>query len=438
MDKPEETAMQTHRPNLEKGQSLVLIALLILALMAMLALTLDGGMAFFQRRNAQTAADAGALAGARELCTGATTTTAYNSALQYTCNLNGADLPPDTVINVNGTDKRVTVTSSITFQNFFAHLIGQPDTTVRAQATAGCFRPCYAESVLPVLWSCRPPIEGLSESEDCQQQRISWDTLQGYLAPPRTVHPELYVVMDSFTYDADLKCVEDYPPPVGTIICDFDSPPDGEADFLASGGRSWADLDGSNAAKDCGGTGEGAGELADWVDTSYPCDMPRHTWLPDEMGNMTSVYDAVYDKWLPNKGLLVVIPVFDDFCKDGYPVNPLLGGGKCASSASHPGPFWHTGLDTINEGATNQNHFHIIDFAAFYVTCVRKSNNFPPESCPGYERFKTINAATPGVTPGNLQSMKSIEGYFIDGVPPGLFGKCEGGVDTGAWTLYLD
>src|SRR3990172_7333160 len=51
-----------------QGQSLVIVTLLLFALMGMLALALDGGNGFFQRRRAQNAADAGALAGARELC----------------------------------------------------------------------------------------------------------------------------------------------------------------------------------------------------------------------------------------------------------------------------------------------------------------------------------------------------------------------------------
>src|ERR1035437_3974378 len=49
----------------EKGQALVLIALAIMGLFGMVALAIDGGMAFSDRRQAQNAADAGALYAAR-------------------------------------------------------------------------------------------------------------------------------------------------------------------------------------------------------------------------------------------------------------------------------------------------------------------------------------------------------------------------------------
>src|SRR4051812_507919 len=51
----------------ESGQILVVFALALFALVALLALVLDGGNVYVQRRTAVTAADAGALAGARAL-----------------------------------------------------------------------------------------------------------------------------------------------------------------------------------------------------------------------------------------------------------------------------------------------------------------------------------------------------------------------------------
>ena len=54
----------------ERGQTLVIIALFMVAVVGMAALVLDGGHAYAQRRRMQNAADAGALAGARELAGG--------------------------------------------------------------------------------------------------------------------------------------------------------------------------------------------------------------------------------------------------------------------------------------------------------------------------------------------------------------------------------
>src|SRR5713226_3041120 len=57
---------QTH----ERGQSIVLIALMMAGLVAFVGLALDGGQVFEMRRQAQNAADAAALAGGDELAEG--------------------------------------------------------------------------------------------------------------------------------------------------------------------------------------------------------------------------------------------------------------------------------------------------------------------------------------------------------------------------------
>lgn len=59
--------MGRHDSQRQGGQSLVFVALAIVALVAMAGLIIDGGYAYAMRRQAQNAADAGALAGARAL-----------------------------------------------------------------------------------------------------------------------------------------------------------------------------------------------------------------------------------------------------------------------------------------------------------------------------------------------------------------------------------
>ncbi|HEY9288134.1 MAG TPA: pilus assembly protein TadG-related protein, partial [Candidatus Dormibacteraeota bacterium] len=51
----------------KRAQSLVIVALSATALFGIIALGLDGGRLYFQRRDVQNAADAGALAGAQDL-----------------------------------------------------------------------------------------------------------------------------------------------------------------------------------------------------------------------------------------------------------------------------------------------------------------------------------------------------------------------------------
>jgi len=56
--------------DLEAGQVLIIVAIMMFAIIAMAALILDGGALMSNRRVAQAAADSGALAGAQCICTG--------------------------------------------------------------------------------------------------------------------------------------------------------------------------------------------------------------------------------------------------------------------------------------------------------------------------------------------------------------------------------
>lgn len=75
--------------NRKRGQSIVIVALSATALFGIIALGMDAGRLYFQRRDVQNAADAGALAGAQELLpTGSTTTP--TTAMQTSANCQAA------------------------------------------------------------------------------------------------------------------------------------------------------------------------------------------------------------------------------------------------------------------------------------------------------------------------------------------------------------
>ncbi len=114
----------------ESGQSLVLVALLMVAILGVTAIVLDGAYAFAQRRWMQNAADAAAMAGARALARGATEGEAYQMANRY-ATLNGAD---EADITINGIT--VTVRTRHTFPAFFAGIMGLPQMTAQAEAQA--------------------------------------------------------------------------------------------------------------------------------------------------------------------------------------------------------------------------------------------------------------------------------------------------------------
>jgi hypothetical protein len=120
--------MQVQR---EEGQNLVLIALSMIALVGMMALVLDGGNGFAQRRRMQNAADAGVIAGVRELALGNSYSVAVARADEYARTRNGAD---SVQTSLDGTT--LTVQTSRTFPTFFAMVLGLPNMTAAASASA--------------------------------------------------------------------------------------------------------------------------------------------------------------------------------------------------------------------------------------------------------------------------------------------------------------
>jgi len=118
----------------EAGQNLVLVALLMVVILGITAMVLDGGYAFAQRRRMQNAADAAAMAGARELALTQDQGQAYARAVEYAVNYNGAD---SASVSVNIDTGTVTVTATKSFPTFFAGVLGIDELTASAMAVAG-------------------------------------------------------------------------------------------------------------------------------------------------------------------------------------------------------------------------------------------------------------------------------------------------------------
>ena len=360
----------------EAGQSLVLFGLLSVVLIGMLALVMDGGYAFLQRRGAQTAADAGALAGARELCRSGDTTLASQVALDYAITRNRA-LEADVSI----IDSEVEVTTRNPFPTFFGQVLGRASITSSAIAAAKCFPPGSATGVLPIAWNCPP-----SESYPDAFGILNCDMQYGPGQP--------YIIMNSKkTGDDDTYCISDG----GTVDCDPDG--DGYDELLAGGNRSWLDLTGSGAD-----AGNGSSELVFWIENGFPGTVTMHTWFAGQPGVSNNVFMAV-DSLLNTP---VLLPVYDAII-DGPPPLPN-----------------HSGVDTVvwsNGAATT--YYHIITFSIFVPTCVRATG--ADKDCDLYNYFANEGVLGP--------DDKTIEGYFMNGTMEGLGGKGE--LYAGAYTLYL-
>ena len=118
----------------QRGQTLPIITLFMFAMLGMCALAIDVGSWYQQKRSLQSAADAGALAGAAYLpVSWAAANTA--AAGEYTKNASG-----DTVTYQASTqfvaDDSITVTASRPASSFFAQVFGHGSITVKATAQA--------------------------------------------------------------------------------------------------------------------------------------------------------------------------------------------------------------------------------------------------------------------------------------------------------------
>lgn len=377
----------------EEGQMLVIAALLMLVILAILALTLDGGLTYFQRRIAQNAADAAALAGARMMCT-----TGGTDPIAEARSYAGRNGIPDPNTNVAvfasqvGTVRSVTVTVTIPYDTFLAGVIGIEDTAVGATAEAACYPPCSGTGILPVAWSCTPPV-GTSVSSSCDVDTPSTSGKCEWGKDP------MYIVADSEKIEDDIIC-QDPGSPLNPAYVDCDINNDGKNDveILSGGSRAWLDLDGG---------GGGASELVNWVNGNYNgAPLVPHTWFPGQTGVTNSVYQAIENR----EGDTVTIPVFDAFHKGKNP------------------PLPHGEDQVVGTTATSVDYFHIMTFATFFVSCVDAPGT-SPVPCPAKEWL-----VDEGILKANV---KTVEGCFLQGLfeGGGTPGQCN--VDAGAYVLKL-
>lgn len=344
----------------ERGQTMVLVGLMILTFIAILALVLDGGLAYASRRKAQNAADAGALAGAAELCHGGTAASAKTVAETYAITNNLATMASATITNTtssSGTTRLVKVDATVAYSTTFAAVLGMPSGKALATARAGCFPVCGSTAVLPVAWSCRSPV-GLPESSNCQ---IAF-------GPGNT-----YIVMDNLKLAVDAKCIS----AGGSIDCDLNN--DGVDDMSVGGDRSWLDLTGNDAPSD----------TKSYLLGGFGGVVTQHWWLSGNDGVADTIFQTAAT--LVNK--TVTVPVFDLKCKpDPNAVPPIV----CP-----PNPLPHPIEDNIDHiaQAGSSTDYHIIAFADFKITCVADK---PSDVCAGKNAF----AATNPMSQGDFQSFK--------------------------------
>lgn len=391
----------------EKGQSLVIIALGMVAFLAMLMLVLDGGNAYLMRRQAQTAADSAALAGAEALCDDQAWTDPISIGLDYV-EYNGADRG-NSVVNVVSSSK-VEATARIHFNTFFGGFFNIPDATAEAYARAGCFMPRSGQ-ILPLAYACLD--EGLmtGEGEDPDKFCVR-DFVEQGTAPEDVPLGQKYIIWSSTSVDDEIEdaCIDSEGN--GTIDCDVDD--DGENELMVGGNRAWLDLSGQ--ASDAG---NGSAELCDWIENGFNRGIRIHTWYAGQPGVSNSILDCVAT--VLNEPALV--PIFDAISY-GQPTLPYHIDHTECSGIDYP-----CDIIVLSNG-TSTTYYHVISFSIFVPTCVKKTGN---ADCPLYQAFRDMGSLRP--------QDKTIEGYFMRGYVTGVEGRGDdfGLFDHfGVYTIYLD
>src|SRR5438874_10375279 len=106
----------------QRGQAVVLVALMALALVAFIGLALDGGQVYGWRRVMQDAADGGAIAAAYTMTLGASDAQISATIRQYAVVANRADA--FSWSKTGPVASCITVTATKAFQSFFIGVIG--------------------------------------------------------------------------------------------------------------------------------------------------------------------------------------------------------------------------------------------------------------------------------------------------------------------------
>jgi Flp pilus assembly protein TadG len=132
----------------QRGQAIVLVALMALVLVAFVGLALDGGQIYSWRRGMQNAADAGAIAGAYTMTLGANNAQIGAAVQQYSVVANRADIYAYTV-----QASCVTVSTTKNFPSLFVGLIGINELNAKAQATACAGQPTGVNELWPLAIS---------------------------------------------------------------------------------------------------------------------------------------------------------------------------------------------------------------------------------------------------------------------------------------------
>jgi hypothetical protein len=310
------------------GQVLVQVAMLMVVLLALMAIAIDMGHIYNERRVMQNAADAGALAGAWEICFG-DPALAEQTAWDYAVNRNGAQ-----TADVSIAGGEVTVYAREDAGLYLARIFGANTTEVNAMAVATCGGAISLCNVWPISfrWERWKHIECEEEFYVFNDGRFEEDDPCYWTDEDGLCHP-----MCDKVYDDDPEQLPGY--------CECDMiPPDNHIFRVGPGDRGWLlfprpsppyDSFDPGCADNCGD------QVRCWIDSgSYTGQVPLPAevggiCLPGQPGVDESVRIEIERDHLPQPPLFEPerpnVLIWDDTCDPGDP-NKV---GTCPGNLYH-------------------------------------------------------------------------------------------------------
>jgi hypothetical protein len=274
------------------GQVLVQVAMLMVVFFALMAIAIDMGHMLNERRRMQNAADAGALAGAWELCFG-NPAQAEATAREYAIDRNGAGMA-----DVSVGELRVTVYAREATGLYLARLFGIETADINARAVAACGNAISGCGIWPIAF----PL-------------ADWETMvdNGGCAAEE----------DFFVWTGHQK---NKSPDCSVCQCDKDG--DGDIDVVgiegvyASGGllgihgRAFLDFGDDKVppiADDCRQPGCGEAELACWIESQTGGQLEWPACIPGTNGIKAGLKDEVDSR----HDHIIGIPLYDQIGCEG-------------------------------------------------------------------------------------------------------------------------
>ena len=251
----------------ERGQTLIIVAVALTVLLMFVALAIDVGNMYQVRRQMQNAADAGALAGARELCFGSGDRGQAEARAREYAQLNGAE---DVEVNFINGGWTVNVVARIPADMYVADIMGISTVDVGAEAAAACGSAVSACGLWPVAFSQSTWNYLLDNGYGCGERFFVW-TGDNLNDSPRCWDPNTI-------YDCDVN-------------------DDGKIDFVDIVSRGWldfSDVTDVNLYPDaCSKPGCGESELACWIEDDSPAKITVPSCIPGLKGVKAGVKDEV-------------------------------------------------------------------------------------------------------------------------------------------------